>query len=349
MTFFKSVVVSSVLAAAAFSAAASAQSINGAGASFPHPIYAKWAEEYNRETGVKINYQAIGSGGGIRQITAKTVDFGATDAPLDQQKLNDEGMIQFPMVMGAIVPVVNIPGIEPGALKLTGDIVADIYMGKIKKWNDERITRINPDLKIPGQPIYVVHRSDGSGTTYNFTDYLSQVSETWKKDVGTNTDITWPKAATTIGANGNAGVANFVRRTRGSIGYVEYAFAKQNNLSHTQLASAEGKFLQPTMETFQAAAMNADWKNAPGFRLLLNNQPGADSWPMTAATFILMHRDQVDAGRAREIVRFFDWSYENGGDMAEALDFIPMPESVVELVENTWKAQLTHKGTAIIQ
>ncbi|MFK0571632.1 phosphate ABC transporter substrate-binding protein PstS, partial [Endozoicomonas sp.] len=295
MTFLKSVVVSSVLVAAALSGAASANSINGAGASFPHPIYAKWAEEYHQETGNQINYQAIGSGGGIRQITAKTVDFGATDAPLDEQRLNEEGMIQFPMVMGAIVPVVNIPGIEPGSLKLTGEIVADIYMGKIKKWDDERITAINPDLKIPSQSIYVIHRSDGSGTTYNFTDYLSQVSEAWKNNVGTNTDITWPRAATTIGANGNAGVANFVRRTRGSIGYVEYAFAKQSNLSHTQLASAEGKFLQPSMATFQSAAMNADWKNAPGFRLLLNNQPGADSWPMTAATFILMHKDQADA------------------------------------------------------
>nr|MDT0251229.1 phosphate ABC transporter substrate-binding protein PstS [Endozoicomonas sp.] len=349
MTFLKSVVVSSVLVAAALSGAASANSINGAGASFPHPIYAKWAEEYHQETGNQINYQAIGSGGGIRQITAKTVDFGATDAPLDEQRLNEEGMIQFPMVMGAIVPVVNIPGIEPGSLKLTGEIVADIYMGKIKKWDDERITAINPDLKIPSQSIYVIHRSDGSGTTYNFTDYLSQVSEAWKNNVGTNTDITWPRAATTIGANGNAGVANFVRRTRGSIGYVEYAFAKQSNLSHTQLASAEGKFLQPSMATFQSAAMNADWKNAPGFRLLLNNQPGADSWPMTAATFILMHKDQADAGKAKEILKFFDWSYENGAEMAEALDFIPMPESVIELVENTWKQQLSHQGAAIIQ
>lgn len=347
MTFLKSAIVSSVLAFAAFTTSASANSINGAGASFPHPIYAKWAEQYNQETGIKINYQAIGSGGGIRQITAKTVDFGATDAPLELQKLNEEGMIQFPMVMGAIVPVVNIPGIEPGTLKLTGDIVADIYMGKIKKWNDERIISINPDLKIPSQPIYVIHRSDGSGTTYNFTDYLSRVSETWKNTVGTNTDITWPRAATTIGANGNAGVANFVRRTRGAIGYVEYAFAKQNNLSHTQLASAEGKFLQPTMATFQAAAMNADWKNAPGFRLLLNNQPGADSWPMTAATFILMHKDQADAGKAKEIIKFFDWSYEKGGKLAESLDFIPMPESVIDLVEETWQQQLTNNGNKI--
>ncbi len=348
MMFLKSVVVSSILVTTAFSTALSAETINGAGASFPHPIYAKWAEEYNKETGVRINYQAIGSGGGIRQITAKTVDFGATDAPLDAQKLAELGMIQFPMVMGAIVPVVNIPGIKPGDLKLTGELLADIYLGKIKKWNDPRIVAINPGLKIPNQSIYVVHRSDGSGTTYNFTDYLSQVSPDWKKDVGTNTDITWPRKATTIGANGNAGVANFVRRTRGAIGYVEYAFAKQSNLSHTQLASAEGKFLQPSMETFQAAAQNADWKNAPGFRLLLNNQPGADSWPMTAATFILMHKEQASAEKARQIVEFFDWSYDNGADMAKALDFIPMPESVVDLVENTWETQLTHNGTPVI-
>lgn len=349
MTFLKSIIVSSVLAATAFSSALSAGTINGAGASFPHPIYAKWAEEYNKETGVRINYQSIGSGGGIRQITAKTVDFGATDAPLDAQKLAEQGMIQFPMVMGAIVPVVNIPGIKPGTMKLTGELLADIYMGKIKKWNDPRIVAINPDLKIPNQSIYVVHRSDGSGTTYNFTDYLSQVSPDWKKNVGTNTDITWPRQATTIGANGNAGVANFVRRTRGAIGYVEYAFAKQNNLSHTQLASAEGKFLKPSMATFQAAAQNADWKNAPGFRLLLNNQPGADSWPMTAATFILMHKEQASAEKARQIVEFFDWSYDNGSDIAKALDFIPMPASVIELVTNTWETQLTHNGTPIVK
>lgn len=349
MTFIKSVMVSTVLAAAAFSSALSAETINGAGASFPHPIYAKWAEEYNQETGNRINYQAIGSGGGIRQISAKTVDFGATDAPMEAEKLAEEGMIQFPMVMGAIVPVVNIPGIKPGDLKLTGELLADIYMGKIKKWNDPRIVAINPDLKIPDQAIYVVHRSDGSGTTYNFTDYLSQVSPEWQKNVGTNTDITWPRAATTIGANGNAGVANFVRRTRGAIGYVEFAFAKQNNLTHTQLASAEGKFLQPSMATFQAAAENADWKNAPGFRLLLNNQPGADSWPMTAATFILMHKEQADAEKARQIIEFFNWSYDNGAEMAQSLDFIPMPDSVVNLVETVWEQQLTHNGAPVIK
>ena len=346
MKILKSVLMSSVLAVASLNAAAS--TINGAGASFPHPIYAKWAEEYRNETGRQINYQAIGSGGGIRQITAKTVDFGATDAPMDAERLDKEGLIQFPMVMGSIVPVINVPGIEPGELKLTGPVLADIFLGKIKNWNDTRIAELNEGIKLPNQPIYVVHRSDGSGTTFNFTDYLSQVSEEWNEKIGVNTDITWPREATTIGGNGNAGVANFVGRTRGAIGYVEYAFAKQNNLVYTQLQSRDGKFLQPTMDTFQAAAANADWDNAPGFKLLLNNQPGADSWPMTAATFILMHKDQMDAEKAQKIVKFFQWSYDNGNDMAVELDYIPMPQSVVEMVIDVWKQDLSSNGKTII-
>ena len=349
MKLLKKLAITSFVSAVSFSSLATAEIINGAGASFPYPLYAKWAEAYQKESGIKVNYQSIGSGGGIRQISAKTVDFGASDAPMDSSQLTEKGMIQFPMVMGAIVPVINVPGIEPGQLKLTGDVLADIYLGKIKKWNDERITKLNPELEIPSQSIYVVHRSDGSGTTYNFTDYLSQVSEEWKTKVGRNTDITWPREATTIGGNGNAGVANFVSRTRGAVGYVEYAYAKQNDLTHTQLASADGKFLQPTMETFQSAAASADWKNAPGFRLLLNNQPGADSWPMTAATFILMHKDQLDAGKAQKIVEFFEWSYEKGDALAEDLDYIPMPQQVVDLVENLWEDSLTTNGKTIIQ
>lgn len=347
MKILKSVLISSMLAAASFSAIAS--TINGAGASFPHPIYAKWAEEYRNQTGIEINYQAIGSGGGIRQITAKTLDFGATDAPLDVERLDKEGMVQFPMVMGSIVPVINVPGIKAGDLKLTGPVLADIYLGNIKNWNDERIANLNKDITLPNQPIYVIHRSDGSGTTYNFTDYLSQVSPEWNDNIGKNTDITWPRKAITIGGNGNAGVANFVSRTRGAIGYVEYAFAKQNGLAHTQLQSRDGKFLQPTMSSFQAAAANADWENAPGFRLLLNNQPGLESWPMTAATFILMHKDQTDAVKAQKIIEFFRWSYRNGGDLATELDYIPMPESVISLVKKTWKADLTTDGKTIIQ
>ncbi|NRF61030.1 phosphate ABC transporter substrate-binding protein PstS [Vibrio coralliilyticus] len=347
MKFIKSALVTSVLAAASFGVAANT-TINGAGATFPHPIYAKWAEQYQKETGVQINYQAIGSGGGIRQITAKTVDFGATDAPLTIEELNKEGMIQFPMVMGAIVPVVNIPGIDAGEVKLTGKVLADIYLGNIKNWNDPAIAAINKGVELPSQPIYVVHRSDGSGTTFNFTEYLDQVSPEWHEQIGVGKDITWPSKATTIGGNGNAGVANFVNRTRGAIGYVEYAFAKQNNLAYTQMQAHDGDFLMPTMENFQSAAANADWDNAPGYHLLLNNQPGAHSWPMTAATFILMHKDQADAGKAKEIVKFFEWSYTQG-KAAEELDYIPMPTKVVSMVNDTWKQGLKSDGKTIIR
>ncbi len=347
MKLFKSAVIAALFASSSLSAFASTVTINGAGASFPHPVYARWAEDYNKETGIQINYQAIGSGGGIRQITAKTVDFGATDAPLDAKRLDEEGLIQFPMVMGSIVPVINVSGIKPGELRLDGATLANIYMGKIKHWNDDAIAKLNPGLDLPRRAIYVVHRSDGSGTTYNFTDYLARVSPEWEKNIGVNTDITWPAAATTIGGNGNAGVANFVSRTRGAIGYVEFAFAKQNNLTHTQLSSAEGKFLQPTMETFQAAAANADWANAPGFKLLLNNQPGADSWPMTAATFILMHKDQASLEKARTILDFFEWSYSKGNDQAISLDYIPMPDSVVSMVNDVWNNQLKTNGQPV--
>ncbi|MDB2384279.1 phosphate ABC transporter substrate-binding protein PstS [Endozoicomonas sp.] len=349
MKLIKSFLMASALSVMSLTASAKVDAINGAGATFPHPIYAKWAEEYQKETGVRINYQAIGSGGGIRQITAKTVDFGASDKPLSQEQLKKEGMIQFPAVMGAIVPVINVPGIRAGELKLDGKVLADIYLGHIKKWNDPKIAALNPALTLPAQAIYVVHRSDGSGTTYNFTDYLSQVSSEWASAIGKNTDVTWSQKATTIGGNGNAGVANFVSRTRGAIGYVEYAFAKQNDLTYTQLASAEGKFLKPSMETFQAAAANADWANAPSFRLLLNNQPGVDSWPMTAATFILMHKDQASPEKAKTIIDFFEWSYANGGGYAKSLDYIPMPASVVKLVENVWKDDLTSNGKTIIK
>ncbi|MGL6315593.1 phosphate ABC transporter substrate-binding protein PstS [Vibrio sp. WXL103] len=345
MKLFKFALVSSVLATASFAALANT-TINGAGATFPHPIYAKWAEQYQKETGVQINYQAIGSGGGIRQITAKTVDFGATDAPRTIEQLNDEGMIQFPMVMGAIVPVVNIPGINAGEVKLTGELLADIYLGKIKNWNDTALAEINEGVELPNQPIYVVHRSDGSGTTFNFTEYLTQVSADWNESVGMGTDITWPREATTIGGNGNAGVANFVERTRGAIGYVEYAFAKQNDLAYTQMSNKDGKFLMPTMDTFQAAAANADWENAPGYHLLLNNQPG-ESWPMTAATFILMHEEQANADKAREIIQFFEWSYTQN-EYAVELDYIPMPDVVVEMVADTWKESLQSNGKPVL-
>ena len=347
MKLIKSALVSSLIVAASFGVAAKT-TINGAGATFPLPIYAKWAEQYQKETGVQINYQGIGSGGGIRQITAKTVDFGASDAPLTIKELNKKGMIQFPMVMGAIVPVVNVPGIHAGELKLTGNVVADIYLGKIKKWNDPAIFALNRDIDLPNQAIYVVHRSDGSGTTYNFTQYLNQVSYDWRSQVGYAKDINWPKAATGIGGKGNAGVANFVDRTKGSIGYVEYAYAKQNNLAYTQMRGRDGKFLMPTMKTFQAAAANADWKNAPGYHLLLNNQPGDDSWPLTAATFILLHKNQDSTQKAKAMVKFFEWSYHHG-KYAQSLDYVPMPQKVVNMVNSTWKHNLKHNGKAIIK
>ena len=345
----KSFLMTAALSVFTLVANAKVNIVNGAGASFPHPIYSKWAEEYQKETGVQINYQAIGSGGGIRQITAKTVDFGASDKPLTQEKLNEEGMIQFPAVMGAIVPVINVSGIEAGELKLTGEVLADIYLGNIRKWNDAKIQALNPTLTLPQQSIYVVHRSDGSGTTYNFTDYLSRVNADWASSIGRGSDISWPKKAITIGGNGNAGVANFVRRTNGAIGYVEYAFAKQNDLVHTQLASASGKFLQPSMATFQAAAANAEWDKAPAFRLLLNNQPGADSWPMTAATFILMHKQQADLEKAKAIIDFFNWSYQSGGAYAESLDYVPMPANVINMVKTVWRDDLSSHGKKIIQ
>jgi len=321
--------------------------LNGAGATFPYPVYAKWAEAYQKETGVKINYQAIGSGGGIRQIEAKTVDFGGTDAPLDVSELNKQGMIQFPMVMGGIVPVVNIPNIKSGQVKLTGETLADIYLGKIKHWNDPQLTKLNPNVSLPNLPIYVIHRSDGSGTTFNFTDYLSRVSHDWETEIGVGKDIAWPSDATEIGGKGNAGVANYVTRTKGAIGYVEYAYATQNHLAYTQLKNSAGKFVTPTAKSFQAAAANADWKHAPGFKLILNNQPGATTWPMTSATFIMMHKDQKDVAKAKEMVKFFTWSYQHP-KAAQDLDYVPMPKAVVELVNKTWKENLKSHGHSVL-
>ena len=344
MKLLKSALVSSLLLAFSMTVAAKTI-INGAGATFPLPVYSKWAEQYQKETGVQINYQGIGSGGGIRQIKAKTVDFGASDAPLTYDDLQKNGLIQFPMVMGAIVPVVNVPGIKAGEMKLTGPVLADIFLGKISKWNDPAIKKLNPKLNLPDRAIYVVHRSDGSGTTFNFTQYLDQVSKAWHKELGYGKDINWP---TGIGGKGNAGVANFVDRTTGSIGYVEYAYAKQNNLAYTQMKSRGGKFLMPTMKTFQAAAANADWAHAKGYHLLLNNQPGEESWPLTAATFILLHKDQESADTAKAMVAFFKWSYGHE-KYAEDLDYVPMPEKVVDMVEKTWQTSLKYNNQAIIK
>jgi len=330
-----------ILAAALSASPLLAVDLSGAGATFPYPIYSKWAEAYKSKTNVGLNYQSIGSGGGIKQIKAKTVDFGASDMPLEPKELNESGLMQWPMIMGGVVPVVNIPGIGPGKLKLTGPVLADIYLGKLKKWNDPEITKLNPGVKLPDTAISVVHRSDGSGTTFIFTHYLSEVSPEWKQKVGENASVAFPAG---VGGKGNEGVASYAGRLPGAIGYVEYAYAKQNKLAHTLLQNKAGQFVQPSSESFQAAAANADWAKAPGFYLLLTNQPGAQSWPITGASFILFYQKQDKEETAREVLKYFDWAYHNGQQMASQLDYVPIPAKVVDLVEKTWAAQIKGAG-----
>ncbi|MFZ0450755.1 MAG: phosphate ABC transporter substrate-binding protein PstS [Desulfatiglandaceae bacterium] len=317
--------------------AAELKSISGAGATFPYPVYSKWADVYNRETGIRFNYQSIGSGGGIKQIKAKTVDFGASDAPLKPGDLDNSGLLQFPMIMGGVVPVVNIKGVGPGGLKMSNALLADIYLGKIKKWNDSRIKAENPGLSLPSKSIMVVHRSDGSGTTWIFTNYLSKVSAEWKNKVGNNKAVAWPVG---IGGKGNEGVASYVKRIKGSIGYVEYAYALQNRLAHIKLKNRDGGYVEPSSGTFQAAAANADWTHAKGFYMVLTNQPGKDSWPITGASFILVYKKQAKPDTARAVLAFFDWAYRNGAKMAQDLDYIPMPANVVNLVEAAWQREI---------
>jgi phosphate transport system substrate-binding protein len=316
---------------------AGAADISGAGATFPYPIYAKWADAYKKETGIGLNYQSIGSGGGIKQITNKTVTFGATDAPLKGADLDKYGLAQFPMVMGGIVPVVNLDGIKPGDLVIDGPTLAKIFLGEIKSWNEPAIAKLNPDAKLPNQAIAIVHRSDGSGTTYNFAYYLAEVSADWKSKVGVNTSVQWPVG---IGAKGNEGVANNVANTKGAIGYVEYAYAKQNKLTYTKMVNKAGKTVAPTSEAFQAAAANADWKSQPGYGVILANQPGDQSWPMTAATWILIYKQPQDAAATASALKFFAWSYAHGDKMAEALDYVPMPSNVVADIEKMWAAEI---------
>ena len=322
---------------AGISPARAAAAINGAGATFPYPVYAKWAEAYKAKTGVEMNYQSIGSGGGIKQITAKTVDFGASDAPLPVEKLNEIGLIQFPMVMGGVVPVVNIPEIKPGELKLTGPVLADIYLGKITSWDDPAIAKLNAGVKFPNAKITAVARSDGSGTTFIFTHYLSKISAEWKAKAGNATSVTWP---TGVGGKGNEGVASYVQRIKGGIGYVEYAYALQNKMAYALLQNAAGKFVQPSAASFQAAAANADWAKTPGFNLMLTEQPGTESWPITGATFILIYKKQEKPELALETLKFFDWAYHHGDRLAKELDYVPMPAKVVKLVEETWKNEI---------
>ena len=326
-----------VVISAAIIAPAGAVDISGAGATFPYPIYAKWADAYKKETGVGLNYQSIGSGGGIKQIQNKTVTFGASDAPLKGADLDKYGLVQFPMVMGGIVPVVNLEGVRPGELVIDGPTLAKIFLGEIKSWDDPAIAKLNPSTKLPKQAIAIVHRSDGSGTTFNFVYYLSEVSADFKSKVGVNTSVQWPAG---IGAKGNEGVANNVANTKGSVGYVEYAYAKQNKLTFTKMVNKDGKAVAPTSETFQAAAANADWKSEPGFGVILANQPGAASWPMTAATWILMYKAPQDVANSSEALKFFDWAYKKGGKMAEELDYVPMPANVAKDVEQTWAGEI---------
>jgi phosphate transport system substrate-binding protein len=319
--------------AAATLVPAKAADISGAGATFPYPIYAKWADEYKKVTGNGLNYQSIGSGGGIKQIKAKTVTFGASDAPLPGKELDETGLAQFPMVMGGIVPVVNLDGVKPGELTIDGPTLAKIFLGDIKTWNDPAIKKLNPRVQLPSQAIAIVHRSDGSGTTYNFAYYLADVSPDWKSKVGVNTSVQWPSG---IGAKGNEGVANNVGNTKGSIGYVEYAYAKQNKLTFTKMVNRAGKTVAPTSEAFQAAAANANWKSQPGYGVILANQPGDSSWPMTAATWILVYKQPSDIVATGEALKFFAWAYKNGGKAAEELDYVPMPANVVTDIEKSW-------------
>ncbi|MDD1519504.1 phosphate ABC transporter substrate-binding protein PstS [Bradyrhizobium sp. DASA03005] len=335
MNFLKTLVAAGLVAASA--TAAFAADITGAGATFPFPIYSKWADAYKKETGNGLNYQSIGSGGGIKQIQAKTVTFGASDAPLKAEQLEKDGLVQWPMVMGAIVPVVNLEGVKPGELVFDGETLANIYLGKITKWDDAAIKKLNPNAKLPSEAITVVRRSDGSGTTFNFTNYLSKASADWKSKVGEGTAVEWPVG---VGAKGNEGVSGNISQTKNSIGYVEYAYAKQNKLTYTGLVNKAGKPVQPTVEAFQAAASNADWAKAPGYYVILTDQPGEKSWPITAATFILMHKSATDKAASQEAIKFFRWAFKNGGKAAEELDYIPMPDSVVQLIEKTWAAEI---------
>ena len=325
------------IAALMLSTVVSAADLIGAGATFPYPIYSKWSEAYKEATGIGLNYQSIGSGGGIKQIKAKIVDFGASDMPLKQEELDREGLMQFPAIIGGVVPIVNIDGIGAGQLKLTSDIVADIYMGKIVKWDHPNITAINPGLKLPNTNISVVHRSDGSGTTFIWTNWLSKTNKEWADKIKDGTAVKWPMG---VGGKGNEGVSAVVQQLKNSIGYVEYAYAKRNKIPHAQVKNRDGNFVQPSDDTFKAAAASADWANAPGMYLLLTDQKGKDAWPITGASFIVMHRQQADALTGRAILKFFDWSYKNGAKMSEDLEYVHLPQSVIKLVNEKWKNEL---------
>ncbi len=336
MNQLRTIAIAGFLAATVLPAAA--VEISGAGATFPYPIYAKWADAYHKETGFGLNYQSIGSGGGIKQIQNKTVTFGASDMPLHPADLKKWNLVQFPTVVGGDVPVVNLEGIKSNELKLDGDTLAKIFLGEITKWDDPAIKRLNPNARLPSQAIVVVHRSDGSGTTFIWTDYLSKVSAKWKSDVGANTSVEWP---TGIGAKGNEGVSNNVSQTKGSIGYVEYAYAKQNGMTTVGMINKDGKTVAPDAAAFQAAAAYADWEKSDSFYVILTDQPGATSWPIAGATFILIYKQPQDPAAAAEALKFFAWAYAKGDKMAEELDYVPMPKKVVDQIENMWAKEIT--------
>ena len=334
MKFVTTLLASGLIAA---STSVFATEITGAGSSFIYPVLSKWADAYHQETGNRVNYQSIGSGAGIKQVEARTVTFGATDAPLKVDQLDQHGLVQWPQIMGAIVPVVNIDGVSAGALVLDGPTLAGIYLGRISRWDDPAIRKLNPNAKLPSAAVSVVHRADGSGTTFNFTDYLTKVSADWKSKVGEGTEVEWPVG---VGAKGNEGVAATVGLTKNSIGYVEFAYAKQNKLTYTALVNKAGKTVQPTSEAFREAASNADWAHAPGYYLILTDQPGDKSWPIVASTFILMHRQPTDKAASEAALNFFKFAFEKGGRMAEDLDYVAMPDSVVRQIERTWSSEI---------
>jgi phosphate transport system substrate-binding protein len=333
--FMKSILCAAVLAAGV--CVASAADISGAGATFPYPLYAKWADTYKRETGIGLNYQSIGSGGGIKQIQQKTVTFGASDMPLEPKQLNASGLVQFPTVVGGDVPVVNLDGVKAGDLTLDGPTLANIFLGKITKWDDPAIQKLNPKVKLPSNAVAVVHRSDGSGTTFIFTNYLSKVSPDWSDNVGASTSVQWPVG---IGAKGNEGVANNVIQTKGAIGYVEYAYAKENNMTSVNMINKDGTAVAPDAAAFQAAAAHADWEKADSYYVILTDQPGPTTWPIAGATFILMYKQPGNADDAASALKFFDWAYSQGGKMAEDLDYVPLPNTVVDSIRAMWGAQI---------
>lgn len=329
----------------AFAMTAHAVDITGAGATFPYPIYAKWAEAYNAKTGVKLNYQSIGSGGGIKQIQNKTVNFGASDKPMTVAELDKDGLMQFPAVVGGVVPVINVEGIPTGKLRLSGEVLANIFLKKVTKWDDAAIKTLNPNLALPSTNITVVHRSDGSGTTFNFANYLTKVSEEWKTKVGADTSVSWPVG---VGGKGNEGVASYVQHIKGSIGYVEYAYAKQNGMNYVVMQNKAGEFVKPDYDSFRAAAKYAEWEKAPGFYEVLTNEPGKESWPIAAATFILMHKSQDNPAAAKEVLKFFNYGFTEGDKMAESLDYVPLPDNAVNLIQKHWSAQIKGKDGSVV-